>query len=62
MKASKEDHELSAELFEKMPSWLEKGILKPSHPKLLKGLDAVPEGFQEYRDGRISAYKIVYAV
>ncbi|KAJ5580695.1 GroES-like protein [Penicillium hetheringtonii] len=60
--ASREDHELSAELFEKMPSWLEKGILKPSHPRLLEGLCAVPDGFQEYRDGTISAYKVVYVV
>ncbi|KAL4944148.1 hypothetical protein BDV06DRAFT_188195 [Aspergillus oleicola] len=58
--ASKEDHELSSELFEKLPEWLEKGIVKPSHPKLLRGLQSVPEGFQEYRDGKISAYKIVY--
>ncbi|KAK5788675.1 hypothetical protein VI817_009633 [Penicillium citrinum] len=50
--ASREDHELSAELFEKMPS----------HPRLLEGLCAVPDGFQEYRDGTISAYKVVYVV
>ncbi|KAJ5959368.1 uncharacterized protein N7479_006518 [Penicillium vulpinum] len=58
--ASKEDHELSCELFENLPSWLENGTLKPSNPKVLSGLDAVPGGFQEYRDGQISAYKIVY--
>ncbi|KAL4879944.1 chaperonin 10-like protein [Aspergillus karnatakaensis] len=58
--ASKEDHELVSELFEKLPAWLEEGNIKPSHLKVLSGLDAVPEGFQEYRDGKISAYKIVY--
>ncbi|KAJ9491402.1 hypothetical protein VN97_g1854 [Penicillium thymicola] len=58
--ASKEDHALSSELFENLPSWLENGTVKPSSPKVLSGLDAVPDGFQEYRDGRISAYKIVY--
>lgn len=31
-----------------------------SNPKVLTGLDAVPEGFQEHRDGDISAYNIVY--
>ncbi|KAL4868387.1 fungal-specific transcription factor domain-containing protein [Aspergillus spectabilis] len=61
-KASKEDHDLSSELFEKLPEWLEKGTVKPNHPKVLHGLDAVPEGFQEYRDGKISAYKIVYEI
>ncbi|KAL4952212.1 hypothetical protein BDW69DRAFT_168303 [Aspergillus filifer] len=58
--ASKEDHELSIELFEKLPDWLEKGIVKPNNPKVLSGLKSVSEGFQEYRDGKISAYKIVY--
>lgn len=62
MQASKEDHELSTELFEKLVPWLEKGTVKPSHPKVLPGLDSVPEGFQEHRDGKISAYKIVYAL
>ncbi|KAJ5981178.1 hypothetical protein N7499_001809 [Penicillium canescens] len=60
--ASKEDHELSSELFEKLPAWLEKGTLKPSHPKSYQGLGSVPKGFQEYRDGKISAYKIVYTL
>ena len=58
--ASKEDHELSSELFEKLPSWLNEGKVRPNKPKVLKGLGAVTQGFQEYRDGVISAYKIVY--
>lgn len=58
---NKEDHELSREFFEKLSSWLESGKIKPNTPKLRNGgLDAVPDGFQEYRDGNISAYKIVY--
>ncbi|KAL4911711.1 chaperonin 10-like protein [Aspergillus aurantiobrunneus] len=60
--ASEHDHELSSELFEKLPGWLEKGIVKPSDPKVLRGLDSVPDGFQEHRDGKISAYKIVYEI
>jgi NADPH-dependent curcumin reductase CurA len=47
-------------LFEKLPGWLDAGTIKPSVPKVLKGLESVPEGFQEYRDGKISGYKIVY--
>ncbi|KAL3459481.1 putative zinc-binding dehydrogenase family oxidoreductase [Aspergillus heterothallicus] len=58
--ASTHDHELSAELLGKVPVWLENGILKPNAPKVLHGLDLVAGGFQEYRDGKISAYKIVY--
>ncbi|KAL1848401.1 Zinc-binding oxidoreductase alcohol dehydrogenase [Paecilomyces lecythidis] len=58
--ASQEDHELGIELFHKLPAWLEDKTLKPNELRILKGLDAVPEGFQEYRDGKISAYKIVY--
>lgn len=58
--ASKEDHALASELFEKLPAWLNSGQIKPNKTKVLKGLDAVPQGFQEYRDGKISAYKIVY--
>lgn len=58
---SQEDHDLSCELYDKLPSLLESGKIKPSTPKVFdNGLDAVPDGFQEYRDGKISGYKIVY--
>jgi len=57
---SKEDHELAAELFEHLPAWLEEGEIKPNVPRLKKGLDAVSEGYQDHRDGKISGYKIVY--
>jgi NADPH-dependent curcumin reductase CurA len=58
--ANKDDHELASNLFDKLPGWLDEGTIKPSVPKVLKGLESVPEGFQEYRDGKISGYKIVY--
>lgn len=35
-------------------------VVRSSHPKVYHGPDAAPEGFQEYRDGKISFYKIVY--
>lgn len=60
--ANEDDHSLSAELFEKLPQWLEDGIITPNQPKLLEGLEKIPEGFQEYRDGKISGYKIVYSL
>ncbi|KAF9693654.1 hypothetical protein EKO04_008400 [Ascochyta lentis] len=60
--ANEDDHKLASELFENLPTWLEDGTIKPNEAKVLKGLEKVPEGFQEYRDGRISGYKIVYAI
>ncbi|KAJ5682681.1 hypothetical protein N7462_005846 [Penicillium macrosclerotiorum] len=58
--ASKEDNDLAKEFFDKLPSWLEQGQFQPNKTRVLSGLDSVPHGFQEYRDGKISAYKIVY--
>ncbi|KAJ5089367.1 hypothetical protein N7532_008051 [Penicillium argentinense] len=58
--ASLEDHELSRELFENLPTWFEQGLVKPNKPRVLQGLQAVTNGLQEYRDGIVSAYKIVY--
>ncbi|OGM46253.1 alcohol dehydrogenase [Aspergillus bombycis] len=60
--ASEKDHELASELFEKLGPWLEEGTIKPNVTKVLPGLDAVSDGFQRYRDGKISAYKIVYQI
>lgn len=60
--ANEDDHKLSAELFENLPRWLEDGTIRPNEAKVLHGLDKVPEGFQEYRDGKISGYKVVYAI
>ncbi|CAI7567326.1 hypothetical protein N7533_005903 [Penicillium manginii] len=58
--ASKEDHELASDLFDNLSTWLEQGKIKPSRAKVLRGLGSVTQGFQEHRDGAISAYKIVY--
>ncbi|WWC62193.1 uncharacterized protein I303_104788 [Kwoniella dejecticola CBS 10117] len=60
--ACQEDHDLAKELNTKIPRWLEEGSITPSNTKLYNGLDCVEKGFQEYRDGHISAYKIVYQV
>ncbi|KAM0417227.1 hypothetical protein ACHAPT_012738 [Fusarium lateritium] len=55
------DHKLAAEWFQALPELLSSGKIKPNTPKVSeKGLDGVSEGFQEYRDGKISNYKIVY--
>jgi threonine dehydrogenase-like Zn-dependent dehydrogenase len=62
-KPSKEDHELGSELFEKLPSLLREGKIKPNPVKVFNtGLDGVTDGFQEFRDGKVSGYKIVYKI
>lgn len=58
-----EDHLLVAALFAKMPQLLRDGKIKPNNVKLFDGgLGSVTEGFQQYRDGKISGYKIVYSM
>lgn len=60
-KANEDDHKLAGLFCEKLPEYIESGVLKPNKPKVYSGgLDDVPKGFQEYRDGKISGYKIVY--
>lgn len=52
---------MASEWFQKLPDFLSSGEIKPNTPKICgKGLNGVSEGFQEYRDGSISNYKIVY--
>ena len=59
--ASKDDHELAAAFFDELPKLLSDGTIKTNTPKVYGGgLDDVEKGFQEYRDGAISNYKIVY--
>ena len=49
------------ELFQKIPGWLVSRELKANTAKVLPGgFDAVSEGFQLHRDGKISGFKIVY--
>ncbi|EYB27299.1 hypothetical protein FG05_07249 [Fusarium graminearum] len=58
--ASEDDHKLGVEFNEKLPGWIDEGRIKPNKPKVLGGLDSIPQGFQEHRDGKISGFKIVY--
>lgn len=59
--ASKEDHDLAAELYEKLPKWIEEGSLVPNRSKVLPGgLNAVREGFEMHKEGKISGFKLVY--
>lgn len=59
--ANKDDHELAVGFFDELPKLLSDGTIKTNTPKVYAGgLDDVEKGFQEYRDGAISNYKIVY--
>ncbi|KAJ3530604.1 hypothetical protein NM208_g9251 [Fusarium decemcellulare] len=59
--ASEDDHKLATEFNEKLPGWIEQGKIKPNNATVLPGgLDAVTDGFQKHRDGKISATKLVY--
>jgi len=61
LQASEEDHNLASELFGNIAGWLQDGKLKPNPVRIVPGgLSAVEEGFQLYRDGIISGFKVVY--
>ncbi|TDZ31093.1 Trans-enoyl reductase [Colletotrichum spinosum] len=56
-----DDHRLGEEFFANLPRWVEEGKIKPNQPSVIPGrLDGVIRGFQEYRNGNISATKLVY--
>lgn len=60
---SQHDHDLCAEFMEQLPKLLEEGRIRPNQAKVYQnGLDDVSKGFQEFRDGKVSNYKIVYKV
>ncbi|KZF20530.1 NAD(P)-binding protein [Xylona heveae TC161] len=58
--ALRDDHELASEFYDRLPHWLESVRFKPNSILLLKGLDSVTEGFDLYKQGKISAKKVVY--
>ncbi|KAI5465598.1 zinc-binding dehydrogenase family oxidoreductase [Mariannaea sp. PMI_226] len=61
--ANEADHELASSFCESLPTYIEEGKIKPNAVKILPGgLDAVETGFQEHREGKISALKLVYEV
>ncbi|KAJ3527772.1 hypothetical protein NM208_g10540 [Fusarium decemcellulare] len=57
--ASEEDHQLASEFNQKLPELLARQKIQPNNPWVMHGFDSVPEGFQAYRDGKISGYKVV---
>jgi hypothetical protein len=58
-----EDRDLSHELYESLPSWLESGKIKPNKPRIIEGgLVGVEKGFDLYRSGKISGEKVVYKI
>ncbi|KAK0647552.1 Enoyl reductase [Lasiodiplodia hormozganensis] len=59
---SEPDHALAAELFEKLPAWLESKSLVPNNAHVLEGLESLPRGFEMHRKGEISGFKIAYKI
>jgi hypothetical protein len=57
---NEEDQDLVAELFEKIPIWIEQGVFKGNQTRVLEGLESVGRGFQMFRDGEVSGFKVVY--
>jgi NADPH:quinone reductase-like Zn-dependent oxidoreductase len=59
----KEDRDLSHELYQNLPSWLENGMMKPNKLRIVEGgLEGVEKGFELYRSGKISGEKVVYRI
>jgi NADPH:quinone reductase-like Zn-dependent oxidoreductase len=57
---NQEDQDLVAELFGMIPGWVEQGVFKGNKARVLEGLGSVEKGFQMFRDGEVSGFKIVY--
>ena len=58
-----EDRDLSHELYENLPEWLQSGKIKPNKPRIVDGgLDGVEKGFELFRSGAISREKVVYCI
>lgn len=58
-----EDFEYAKKFFEVSQKLIEEGKLKPHPPKVEKGgLKGAFDGFQQFRDGKISGVKLVYKV
>ena len=50
-----------ADFLKKLPTLVQDGAIKPLPVKLWEGgLNAIPDGLQYMREGRVSAEKIVY--
>lgn len=58
-----DDREQMARFLRKVPQLVMDGVVKPPAIKLWKGgLEAIPDGLQYMREGKVSAEKIVYRV
>ena len=60
---SEEDRAHMAAFLKKVPQLVKEGSVKPLPIKLWEGgLEAIPDGLQYMREGKVSAEKIVYKV
>ncbi len=58
-----EDRAHMVQFLKKVPKFIEEGSIKPLKVRLWEGgLNAIPEGLQYMREGKVSAEKIVYRI
>ncbi|KAI0635560.1 GroES-like protein [Trametes polyzona] len=54
---------IGAELYKRLPEWLEKGIIRPNaHEVLPNGLAGIPGGLERLKNNQVSAKKLVVRV
>ncbi|KAI4909275.1 hypothetical protein J4E90_007972 [Alternaria incomplexa] len=60
--ASQEDYEFGARFWKQAEEWFGQGKLKTHPIEVRSGLEGVPQGLQDLKDGKVSGVKLVYKV
>lgn len=61
-KASQEDYEFGVKFWKQAEEWFNSGKVKAHPIEVRKGLENVPQGLQDLKDGKVSGVKLVYKV
>ena len=60
--ASQEDYEFSSKFWKLSEELINSGKIKTHPTEVRKGLEGVPQGLQDLKDGKVSGVKLVYTV
>jgi NADPH:quinone reductase-like Zn-dependent oxidoreductase len=60
--ASQTDYEFGAKFWKVAQDWINSGKIRTHPVEVRKGLDGVPQGLQDLKDGKVSGVKLVYKV
>ncbi|KAF1832827.1 zinc-binding oxidoreductase ToxD [Decorospora gaudefroyi] len=60
--ASQEDYEFGVSFWKQAEVWLNSGKVKPHPAEVRNGLEGVPQGLQDLKDGKVSGVKLVYRI